>query len=103
MFKFIQIVPFVALARFYPSIWKIVSLFIGKGVNEKRDALFKIGTDTAMKRKADRSKDGRGDFMEALLKHSEQKAPITDAELGSNAHILFCEMIALSRAILLAY
>lgn len=66
-------------------------MFLGKGVDEKRNALFKIGTDTAMKRKADRSKDGRGDFMEALLKHSEEKAPITDAELAGNAHILFCE------------
>lgn len=89
MFKFVRIVPFVALARFYPSIWRIISIVIGKDVHDKREALFKIGQDTAMKRKEDRSKDGRGDFMEALLKHSEQKAPISDAELGSNAHILF--------------
>lgn len=79
----------IQLAKFYPSIWKTISLFIGKSVQTKRANLFKIGTDTAMKRKNDRSKDGRGDFMEALLKYSEMKDPISDAELGSNAHILF--------------
>ncbi|KAK5074111.1 hypothetical protein LTR64_006745 [Lithohypha guttulata] len=89
IFKFLQVVPMIQLAKFYPSIWKTISLFIGKSVQTKRENLFKIGTDTAMKRKNDRSKDGRGDFMEALLRHSEMKDPISDAELGSNAHILF--------------
>lgn len=89
IFKFLQIVPFIMLMRFYPAVWKIVSFFIGKSTNEKREKLFGIGREAAIKRKADRSKDGRADFMEFMLKHSEEKEPISDAELGANAHILF--------------
>lgn len=89
IFKFLQIVPFIMLMRFYPALWKIFSLVIGKSTTQKREKLFAIGREAAMKRKADRSKDGRADFMEFLLRHSEEKEPISDAELGSNAHILF--------------
>lgn len=77
------------LMRFYPAVWKIISFFIGKSTAAKREKLFGIGREAAMKRKGDRSKDGRADFMEFLLKHSEEKEPISDAELGANAHILF--------------
>lgn len=89
IFKFLQIVPFIMLMRFYPAVWSVISFFIGKATMEKREKLFAIGREAAMKRKGDRSKDGRADFMEFLLKHSEEKEPISDAELGSNAHILF--------------
>lgn len=89
IFNFLQIVPFIALMRFYPAVWKVISFFIGKSTMEKREKLFAIGREAAMKRKNDRSKDGRADFMEFLLKHSEQKEAISDEELASNAHILF--------------
>lgn len=89
IFKFLQIVPFIMLMRFYPAVWKIISFFIGKSTAETREKLFGIGRDAAMKRKNDRSKDGRADFMESLLKYGDEKEPISDAELGSNAHILF--------------
>lgn len=77
------------LMRFYPAVWSVISYFIGKATMERREKLFAIGREAAMKRKGDRSKDGRADFMEFLLKHSDEKEPISDAELGSNAHILF--------------
>lgn len=89
IFKFLQIVPVIMMMQFYPAVWKIVRFFIGKSTEKKRQDLFAIGRTAAMKRKADREKDGRADFMEFLLKHSEQKELITDEELGSNAHILF--------------
>lgn len=89
MFKFVRIVPFVQLAKFYPTVWRVISLFIGGRVQRGREGLFKIGRDTAMKRKNDPTKNGRGDFMESLLKYSDSKEPISDAELAGNAHILF--------------
>jgi len=89
IFKFIKIVPYVQLMKFYPSFWRFISLFIGGRVQKDREALFKIGRDAAMKRKDDSSKNGRGDFMESLLKYSESKEKISDAELAGNAHILF--------------
>ncbi len=89
MFKFVRIVPFVQLAKFYPALWKIVSLFIGRRVNKSREGLFKMGRDTVTKRKNDASKNGRGDFMESLLKYNDSKEKITDPELAGNAHILF--------------
>lgn len=51
--------------------------------------LFQMGHDAVTKRKNDTSKNGRGDFMESLLKYSDNKEKITDAELAGNAHILF--------------
>lgn len=63
--------------------------FMGKRVMSSRDNYFKMGDETAMRRKQDRSKDGRGDFMEALMKYGETKEPISDPELAANAHILF--------------
>lgn len=89
MFKFVRIVPFVQLAKFHPLVWQAISLFLGRRVNNAREGLVKIGRDTAMKRKNDASKNGRGDFMESMLKYSDNKEPITDAELAGNAHILF--------------
>ena len=89
MMNFIRIVPLIQLMTFYPWIWRTISLVIGKSVNAKRQAMFQIGRDMLENRKADTSKDGRGDFMEALMKHSENKVHIPDKELESNAHILF--------------
>lgn len=77
------------LMRFYPLVWKPISLFLGKSIHQKRENLFAIGREAAMKRKNDKTKAGRVDFMECLLRHGEDREPITDAELGSNAHILF--------------
>lgn len=89
IFRFVKIVPYVQLMRFYPSVWAAFKYVVGKRVNASRAKLFEMGDDTTLKRKNDRSKDGRGDFMEALLKHSDSKEPISDEELSSNAHILF--------------
>ena len=67
MFQFVRIVPFVMLARFYPAFWRIIGLFMGKRIAKSRDGMFKIGREAVAKRQADRSKEGRADFMEALM------------------------------------
>lgn len=48
-----------------------------------------MGNDAVAERMSDRSKDGRGDFMEGLFKHSEEKEHITDNQLSENATMLF--------------
>jgi len=75
--------------RFYPAIWKVISFFIGKSTHKKREDLWAIGREAVKRRQDDRTKDGRADFMEALLRYSETKEPISDAELSANAFILF--------------
>lgn len=86
MFKFVQIVPYVLLANFYPTVWAVIKLLIGKKINERRQNLFDLGKQIVMKRKNDPSKQGRADFMESMLKSKEV---LSDAELASNSHILF--------------
>ena len=73
----------------YPLVFRALTFFAGASMKKNRDNYFKMGDETAMRRKNDRSRDGRGDFMEALLKYSEEKEPILDEELAANAHILF--------------
>lgn len=89
IFKLVKVLPVVFLIKFYPVVWNAMMPIMGKQVESSRANYFKMGDETAMRRKNDRSKDGRGDFMEGLLKYSETKELISDQELAANAHILF--------------
>lgn len=62
---------------------------MGSRLQKSRNDLYQIGATAVAERKADRSKDGRGDFMEGLFKHSEEKDHITDIQLNENATMLF--------------
>lgn len=86
MFKFVQIVPFIQLARFYPSIWAVIKLFIGGKVGQQRKNFLQVGKETFSRRKNDPAKRDRADFIESML---TSKEVISDKEIAANSHILF--------------
>lgn len=77
------------LARFHPLLWKAISPLIRGPATRARLKMGEMGQSTLDRRRADSSKDGRGDFMEALLRYSESKSPIPDDQLAGNAMMLF--------------
>lgn len=89
IFKFIKLVPFLQLAKYSPLIWKTISIFLGAGMQRTRGKMMDVCKASVDKRKNDRTRIGKGDFFESMLKYEGTKDEISDAELMSNANILF--------------
>lgn len=84
-----RLVPFFELARYSPLVWKVINLIIVRGARMMRTKMVDTCKQVVSKRKNDRSRDGKGDFFESLLKYEGTKDEVSDDELMANANILF--------------
>lgn len=89
MFSAVKVFHFIRMAAEYPLIGKLLPIIMNsKHLSEERAVHRAHTKSVVMRRVADTEKNGRGDFMDSMLKHRGEKDGITDEELETNSEIL---------------
>lgn len=93
IFGAVKFIPYFRMASEYPIIMTIVMPLMSlmpKSVAKSVKRNIEYSTNTAMERANNEAMNGRGDFMDSMLKHrgEQEKGGLTDQELVSNAFIL---------------
>ena len=90
IFDFIQQVPFIRARKAFPKLFEItIGPFYNRTLHKKRAALRNLSKRETLARQEDPEKADRGDFMDAMTKDRGEKANLSQAEIASNANILF--------------
>lgn len=84
----IKVLSFIRAAADYPLLFKTVSFFLPKSLREARDRQIKYVEHTVKKRLGNDQLHGRGDFIDSMNRHREEKNGLTDNEIVANASIL---------------
>lgn len=69
MFSSVKIFPFLRLVDSYPLIGNLLPIIIPERLSEQLDAHRAYTKSVAMKRINNVEQNGRGDFMDSMLKH----------------------------------
>ena len=88
IFKSVKLLPFLRIAGDYPIFTRMAMMCMPNRLKKASDANEEYARETVMKRVNNAGMHGRGDFMDAMLKHRGEKDGLTDAELVSNGSIL---------------
>ncbi|KAI9730850.1 MAG: hypothetical protein M1834_005568 [Cirrosporium novae-zelandiae] len=87
-FSALKFIPFLQFMQQYQLLAKIVEAFMPKNLKEGRIQQQEFARKTAMGRVNRTELHGRGDFMDSMLKHRNDKDGLSDSELVSNANVL---------------
>jgi cytochrome P450 len=88
IFGSIKIISFFRMANEYPLVMKVVMSLMPKSLMESTKHNIEFFSNTTMKRINNQAMNGRGDFMDSMLKRRGEKDGLTDQELIANAFIL---------------
>lgn len=87
-FDSIKALPFLRAASLYPFLMRLYRLFFPVPFSGARATHRDRTSDSVQGRVRNEALHGRGDFMDAMLKHRGNKDGLSDAELVSNSNIL---------------
>ncbi|KAJ5116064.1 hypothetical protein N7456_000412 [Penicillium angulare] len=88
IFDFVKVVPFLKLKEAYPAIFPLLVGFLPKDLLSARQKQAVYARNTVQNRLHNTRAHGRGDFMDSMLRHYNEKDGLTDKELEANATFL---------------
>ncbi|KAE8356480.1 cytochrome P450 [Aspergillus coremiiformis] len=87
-FEAFKLLTYLEAGAAYPLLLKALMLFTPTSLIEARDRKEQHARETVEKRLHNEALHGRGDFMDAMLRHRGEKQGLTDPELVANASTL---------------
>ncbi|KAK3080503.1 hypothetical protein LTS18_000727 [Coniosporium uncinatum] len=88
IFGVVKMIPFTAVMHEYPIVASIVASVVPRSLAEAPKKHAAMSKEAVLERVGDESKQGREDFMDAMLVSRGGKDRLTDDELASNAVVV---------------
>jgi cytochrome P450 len=88
VFSAVKIFPFLRMVKACPLAGKLLPMLIPKEITAQRMAHRAYAGSVVMKRIQNEEQNGRGDFMDSMLKHRGGKDGLSDEELQTNSEII---------------
>ncbi len=88
IFLLVKLGPVVRAARTYPLLTELFGLFLPRDLRQSRETQNEFSRSIVTNRIHNEAQHGRGDFMDSMLKHKDDKDALTFKELVANATVL---------------